>query len=311
MALGLHRLPTNVVNPVEREIGKQVFWVVWRMDVYSSSMLGIPPMLSTDFVDQSFPEPIDDMYSEGNTASLASEVNRLLVASANAHTRLTLIMPKVMRLVKAFKRNRVSSLIDLRNRIGQIHMVQVEQELGSWYQRLLSELIPRGETIPHLERSVFMLCEAFGPCLTDESACQLLRIAHAYVQMVLYEPLFQCVPRQAVDFVDPQIFDYVMKYTSATRRIVSTGVLIHKTHVANYSSRSTMISTTYTAILSLIVFLLNIPAWSGTKGVIFKETLEGREVLEGLSSRSKLADRYVQKLNVCPVRVLTETKGVN
>ena len=107
------------------------------------------------------------------------------------------------------------------------------------------------------------------------------------------------MPKQAESFVCPQTRDYVMKYASVMRNIVSTGVSIHKTHVVNYSSRCTMISTTYSAILSLIVFILNIPAPSGTKAMIFKEALEGREILEELSSRNKLADQYVQKLNVC------------
>jgi hypothetical protein len=107
------------------------------------------------------------------------------------------------------------------------------------------------------------------------------------------------MPRQPQGFVDPLILDFVMKYASFTKNIVSTGVSIHKTHVANYSSRSTMISTTYSAILSLIVFILNVPAPSGVKGAIFKETLEGRTTLEELSARNKLADQYVQKLNVC------------
>ncbi|KAK1145720.1 Gypsy retrotransposon integrase-like protein 1 [Aspergillus melleus] len=242
-------------------------------------MLGIPPMLDIGFVDQSFPEPIDDI--QGNTASFAPEHSRLLVASANAHTRLTLIMPKVMGFVKTFKKNIGSSPIDLENLIGKIRLVEIEQELQIWYQHLVSEVLPGGERTPQLER-----------------ACQLLRIAHAYVQMVLYEPLVQCISRQNDAFIGSPMFDYLMKYSSATRRIVSTGISIHKSRVANYSSRSTMISTTYSAILSLIVFLLNVPASSNTKSVIFKETLEGREVLEELSSRSKLADEYIQKLNM-------------
>ncbi|KAL7658377.1 Gypsy retrotransposon integrase-like protein 1 [Aspergillus niger] len=158
VALRLHCCSTNVVDPVEREIGKRVFWVVWRMDVYSSSMLGIPPMLDTGFVDQSFPEPFHDI--QGNTASFASEHDRLLVASANAHTRLTLIMPKVMRLVKTVKRNTGSSPIDLEHLIGKTRMVEIEQELQRWYQRLVSEVLPGGERTPQLERSVLLLCPA-------------------------------------------------------------------------------------------------------------------------------------------------------
>ncbi|KAL3455988.1 hypothetical protein BJX64DRAFT_294518 [Aspergillus heterothallicus] len=59
-----------------------------------------------------------------------------------------------------------------------------------------------------------------------------------------------------------------------------------------------MISTTHSAILSLIVFLLNIPAPTGTKGVVYKEILAGRRTLEELSPRNTLADQYVKKLNI-------------
>ncbi|KAE8420037.1 fungal-specific transcription factor domain-containing protein [Aspergillus pseudocaelatus] len=281
VALGLHRRRNTVVNPVEREIGKRVFWVVWRMDIYSSSMLGIPPMLSTDLIDQSLPEPIDVPYSHGYIASCASVDSKLLLAGANAHIELTLIMPKVTRLIKAFKRRMPSRTIDLQGLIDHSDMVELEQQLRTWFQNLPSQLLPGGETTLQVER-----------------IRQLLRIAYAYVQMVLYEPLVRCMPKQAESFVDPQILDYVMKYASVMRNIVSTGVSIHKAHAVNYSSRSTMISTTYSAILSLIVFILNIPAPSGTKAMIFKEALEGREILEELSSRNKLADRYVQKLNI-------------
>ncbi|KAE8380009.1 fungal-specific transcription factor domain-containing protein [Aspergillus bertholletiae] len=281
VALGLHQYRRNILDPVEREIRKRVFWAVWRLDIYSSSMLGLPLMLRADLVDQSLPEPLDDTYATKITTTPAATENKLLLIGANAHTSLTLSMPKVMKHVKAFKKRVPRPSVDLRSLMKRTGMAQVEQELEAWLQNLPSELLPGARTTVQLER-----------------VRQLLRIAYAYVRMVLYEPVLQWMPRAREGSVDPQVLDYVVKYIAVARDIVGTGVLIHKGHIANYSSRSTMVSTTYSAILSLIVFLLNIPAPSGTKGVVFKEALEGRRTLEDLSSRSRIADRYVRKLNV-------------
>ena len=132
--------------------------------------------------------------------------------------------------------------------------------------------------------------------LTDDRVGQLLHIAYAYVQMLLYEPLLGWVPQNGRDSMDPEVLQYLIRYISVARNIVSTGMSIHKAKVANFSSRSTMISTTYSAIMSLIVFLLNMPAPSGTKGAVLEEAFEGKGLLERLAPKSRLANEYLQKL---------------
>jgi hypothetical protein len=146
VALGLHQLSRNVANPVEAEIGMRVFWVIWRVEIYSSSMLGIPPLLSTDLVDQTIPETIRDMPYPADETSL--------LAGGNAHTKLTLIMPNVMRLVKVLKRNKPSSATDLQGLIDRSGLIKVERQLRTWFQGLPPELIPGGNATPRLERLV-------------------------------------------------------------------------------------------------------------------------------------------------------------
>lgn len=117
-------------------------------------MLDIPPMLSTEFIDQILPEPIDVPYSNGYIASCASVDSKLLLAGANAHIELTLIMPKVTRLIKAFKRRITSRTIDLQDLIHHSDMVEIEQQLRAWFQNLPSQLLPGGETTLQVERLV-------------------------------------------------------------------------------------------------------------------------------------------------------------
>ncbi|KAL3455987.1 fungal-specific transcription factor domain-containing protein [Aspergillus heterothallicus] len=154
VALGLHRRPKNVVNHVEIEMRKRVFWVIWRMDVYSSSVMGIPPMLSADLVDQEFPEPIDDTCEGGNNTKQPSGERELLLAAANAHTRLTLIMPRVMRLAKVLKRN-ASPAGNLQALIEKSCMVEVEQQLQAWFRELPLELLAGDRVTPQVDRSAF------------------------------------------------------------------------------------------------------------------------------------------------------------
>lgn len=42
LRLGLHRNVVADFNPIERELRKRIFWVVRKMDVYVSTLLGLP-----------------------------------------------------------------------------------------------------------------------------------------------------------------------------------------------------------------------------------------------------------------------------
>lgn len=57
LALGLHRkLPTDtMLNPVEREHRKRVWWTLYTMDRLCSSIFGYPLLISDSLIDVELP----------------------------------------------------------------------------------------------------------------------------------------------------------------------------------------------------------------------------------------------------------------
>ena len=78
LRLGLHRSAVTAhFNPLERELRKRVFWVVRKMDVYVSTMLGLPQMLSDDDIDQEYPVSVDgDFISQDGILPTPKDWNR-------------------------------------------------------------------------------------------------------------------------------------------------------------------------------------------------------------------------------------------
>jgi hypothetical protein len=74
-ALGLHRkrqpLGAIVVDHVDQECRKRVFWCAYNMDKYLSAVLGRPSIFHDDDLDQDLPSFIDDedLSSSGIIAS--------------------------------------------------------------------------------------------------------------------------------------------------------------------------------------------------------------------------------------------------
>src|SRR3978361_2115557 len=62
LRMGLHRNLTSNFNPIERETRRRVFWIIRKMDIYVSALLGFPQMLSYDDIDQELPIEVDDEY---------------------------------------------------------------------------------------------------------------------------------------------------------------------------------------------------------------------------------------------------------
>lgn len=85
LRLGLHRKVATDFNPIERELRKQIFWVVRKMDVYVSTILGLPQMLSDDDIDQEYPMEIDgDFITTQGIIQQPSNYTPLM-AGCNAH----------------------------------------------------------------------------------------------------------------------------------------------------------------------------------------------------------------------------------
>lgn len=152
LRLGLHRSVAADFNPLERELRKRIFWVVRKMDIYVSTLLGLPQMLSDDDIDQEYPLEVDGDYitTEGITQPPSNYTP--LMAGCNAHTRLSNIILKVVKYIYPVKNARYRSKSDQRYMVSHSKIREIERDLQNWMEELPPALRPGTEVSPQLER---------------------------------------------------------------------------------------------------------------------------------------------------------------
>ncbi|KAJ5551068.1 hypothetical protein N7535_000990 [Penicillium sp. DV-2018c] len=288
LRLGLHRSVAADFNPIERELRKRIFWVVRKMDVYVSTLLGLPQMLSEDDIDQEYPMEIDGEFitSEGITQPPSNYTP--LMAGCNAHTRLSIIILKVVKYIYPVKNARYRSESDQRYMVSHSKIREIERDLQNWMEELPPALRPGTEVSPQLER-----------------IRQLLRISYAHVQMVMYRPFLHYVSGGSqARGVDKRSYACAAACISVSRNIVHITTGMQKRGLLNGSFWFTMY-TTYFAILSLIFFVLENPDSPTAKDGVLKDAMEGKNTLAGLAKKSLAADRCSQSL-YCLFKTLPE-----
>ncbi|PLB52803.1 putative C6 transcription factor [Aspergillus steynii IBT 23096] len=281
LRLGLHRSAVTAhFNPLERELRKRVFWVVRKMDVYVSTMLGLPQMLSDDDIDQEYPVSVDgDFISQDGILPTPKDYTPLM-AGANAHTRLSNIILKVVKYIYPVKNAQHRSESDQRYVVSHSKIREIERDLQAWMEELPAALRPGTEVSPQLER-----------------VRQLLRISYAHVQVVMYRPFLHYVSSGSqARGVDRRSYACAAACVSVSRNIVHITTGMHKRGLLNGSFWFTMY-TTYFAILSLLFFVLENPDSPTAKDGVLKDAMEGKNTLAGLAKKSMAADRCSQSLN--------------
>jgi hypothetical protein len=152
--LGLHRHVVTEFNPVEREERKRTFWVIRRFDTYVSAMLGLPSMLSDEDIDQELPIEVDDEYISEDGIRPMPYKHFSLMTAANAHTKLILILQKVVRLIYPIKGSKPPE----ENHPGDGYSVSIssirniERDLQAWMDELPMELQPTDQAGRDLAR---------------------------------------------------------------------------------------------------------------------------------------------------------------
>ncbi|KAJ5818461.1 hypothetical protein N7474_004052 [Penicillium riverlandense] len=288
LRLGLHRSVAADFNPVERELRKRIFWVVRKMDVYVSTLLGLPQMLSDDDIDQEYPLAVDgEFITPEGIASMPSGYTPLM-AGCNAHTRLSNIILKVVKYIYPVKNARYRSKSDQRYMVSHSKIREIERDLQAWMEELPPALRPGTEVSPQLER-----------------IRQLLRISYAHVQIVMYRPFLHYVTGGSqARGVDKRSYACAAACVSVSRNIVHITTGMHKRGLLNGSFWFTMY-TTYFAILSLIFFVVENPDSPTAKDGVLKDAMEGKNTLAGLAKKSLAADRCSQSLT-CLFKTLPE-----
>ncbi len=101
--MGMHRCVTAKFTPLERQMRSRIFWVLRKIDVYVSTMLGLPDSIADDHIDQELPLEVDDGCILEDRI-LPQPYGRLApIAATNAHIRLMGILKKITTYVYPIK----------------------------------------------------------------------------------------------------------------------------------------------------------------------------------------------------------------
>ncbi|KAL5603352.1 hypothetical protein FOBRF1_010885 [Fusarium oxysporum] len=100
LRIGLHRhLQHERINVIEQEVRKRVFYVIRQMDIYVSTLLGFPLLLSVDDINQSLPAEVDDEYITPTRILQPPPRSASFLEAFNAHAELIEILFKITKYV--------------------------------------------------------------------------------------------------------------------------------------------------------------------------------------------------------------------
>ncbi|KAK4506950.1 hypothetical protein PRZ48_000683 [Zasmidium cellare] len=169
MALGLHRCSAGTLtqpDPVTRECRKRAFWAASTLDTYLSVILGRPPLIHLDDVDQKFPDPIDDedLTSAGSTTEGFPRDS--IIRASIMHAQITRIVKKAAREQYSVLRKSGSQKLET--------AAKLNAETAAWHESLpvvLSGAIHPSSLIPIFRRQI-----------------TVLQLAHCHAQMLINRP---------------------------------------------------------------------------------------------------------------------------
>ena len=282
LRMGLHRnLAFANFNYIELETRRRVFWIIRKMDTYVAALLGFPKMLSDQDVDQELPSEVDDDYiTETKMDKMPPEKLSVFTAS-NAHTRLMAILAKVIREIYPTKavQQIVPGSATPTYVISHAKIKDIEIDLQDWLDKLPMGLKPGGEASEDIVR-----------------VQQLLRMAYAHVQMMLYRPFLHYVSSKHNEGkpVDDRSYACAAACVSVSRNIVHITAEMQRRGLLIGAYWFTMY-TTFFAILSLAFFVLENPTKPGTEEIL-ANAAAGRDALKALARTSLAADRCSQSL---------------
>lgn len=133
-----------------------------------------------------------------------------------------------------------------------------------------------------------------------DSVQQLLRLAYAHVQMMLYRPFLHYLSRQgSACKLDERSYACAAACVSVARNIVHIATEMRKRGLLLGAYWFTMY-TTFFAIISLVFFVLENPDKPGSQEIL-ADAKDGKDALAGLAKRSQAADRCSIALRVSVV----------
>lgn len=185
IALGLHRRSATYQiqkDYVLSECRKRSFWAAYTLDGYFSVMLGRPPFLHDDFVDQEYPQPLNDQdITPGEITRKSKGIDCLITASIQ-HAKLAHVVRRASK--DQYLLHQVSEERQIQT------AAQLNSEIAKWQDELpifLSGAINPASLIPVFRRQV-----------------TVLRMACAHTIMLVNRPLILSRHAKPVD-VQPHV----------------------------------------------------------------------------------------------------------
>jgi hypothetical protein len=277
--MGLHRSAVGKFDPVESETRKRVFWTIRNLDSYVGAMIGLPNTLREEDIDQDYPIEVDDEYITRDGILPMPEGVVSTVAAMNMHTRLVDILNKIVRKIYPIKFQTPLGMGDRSYSVPFASIREIENDLENWKNSLPQILTP-DETLTKYTR-----------------VQQLLRLAYAWAQVMLYRPFLHFVAHEKrKDLKDKRAYACAASFVNVSRNIIHIQTHMQQKGLLNGGYWFCMY-TAFFSILALVYYAAENPD-SETTHALMKDALEGKEVLKSLASHSMAADRCSATLDI-------------
>jgi hypothetical protein len=135
LRMGLHRSTTsNLLDPIQQETRRRAFWVLRTMETYLTTLLGIPLIVNDNDVDQPLPLAIEDNFitAKGIRSIRGDSISPM--AFSNVHTKLLIIMRRVIRGIYPHRKDLDSNQGSYR--ANYAHVTKVEVDLDDWFRNI-------------------------------------------------------------------------------------------------------------------------------------------------------------------------------
>lgn len=285
MRMGLHRNFRDSFTPIEAECRKRVFWTIRKMDIYVGAILGLPQTLSEDEIDQEFPTEVADECIRNDGMFPTPNADMPAMVAANANFKLCRILTKIVKTIYPIKGYQSSEQNSTGSySVSYAAIKDIEMDLQRWTEDLPPELVPRDSPprSPGPEKLVRMQ--------------QLLRLAYAHAQLLLYRPFLHYVSsKHQKTSVNQRSYACAAACVNVSRNIIQITSDMRRQGLLQGSYWFSMYSTFF-GILSLVFFTLENPQ-SANQNEILSDAREGKETLARLAKRSMAADRCTMTLD--------------
>ncbi|EWC44030.1 hypothetical protein DRE_01382 [Drechslerella stenobrocha 248] len=271
--LGLHRkLP--FADPVQAEVRKRIFCTVQKMDISVSALIGLPRMIHDEDIDPEWPTEVEDEHitKDGISPGALGQPNG--ISASNAHTKLLLILGKVVKKIYPVKGLQTSTYSKRTGYMISYAVVrEIEQDLTNW-QEGLPAYLRKGEDVPNQ----FLRTQ------------YTLQVTLAHVKMMLYRPFIHYVAQPRDGRVrDERPFASAAACINTCREIIHICQEMKDKGILN-GAYWYLIYTTFFSVVSLLYFVLENVTHSDAPAVLRDATV-GKDCIFSLKDSSVAGDR--------------------